>query len=172
MQARGSCRGNTRRGEYMAIRPDIQERARSIIAREIESIGVLRQLLAEEQRALAARDLSAINAAVQKKLDCLKALDGLERERKALTAQSGLREWTRLLAAADPGLLADWKALAATLRELAEATATTEKIVSRARHGTQRLLALLRGQGSETTGVYDRSGRTRDQADNRPITLA
>jgi flagella synthesis protein FlgN len=156
----------------MGIRPDIQERARSIIARDIESIGLLQQLLAEEQQALAARDLSAINAVVPKKLECLKALDGLERERKALTAQSGLREWNRLLAAADPGLLVEWKALAVKLRELAETTATTEKIVSRARHGTQRLLALMRGQGNEATGVYDRSGRTRGQADNRPITLA
>ena len=156
----------------MGIRPDIQERARSIIARDIESIALLQQLLAEEQQALATRDLSAINAAVHKKLECLKALDSLERERKALTAQSGLREWNRLLTAADPSLLVEWKGLAVKLRALAETTATTEKIVSRARHGTQRLLALLRGQGSEATGVYDRSGRTRDQTDNRPITLA
>ena len=156
----------------MGIRPDLQERARSIIARDIESIALLQQLLAEEQQALATRDLSAINTAVHKKLECLKALDALERERKALTAQSGLREWNRLLTAADPSLLVEWKGLAVKLRELAETTATTEKIVSRARHGTQRLLALLRGQGSEATGVYDRSGRTRDQTDNRPITLA
>ena len=114
----------------MGIRPDIQERARSIIARDIESIALLQQLLAEEQQALATRDLSAINTAVHKKLECLKALDALERERKALTAQSGLREWNRLLTAADPSLLVEWKGLAVKLRELAETTATTEKIVS------------------------------------------
>jgi flagellar biosynthesis/type III secretory pathway chaperone len=156
----------------MTVRRDFAERARSIIRRDRESLDTLHGLLEEEQRVLAARDITAINATVQSKLDCLKALEAQERERRELTVQSRLRDWNSLLENIDPSLLAEWKALATRLREIADVTATNEKIVSRARQGTQRILAILRGQSAEPGGVYDRSGRTRSYGDARAITSA
>ncbi len=156
----------------MAIRRDFPDRARSIISRDKESLRLLKLLLEEEQRVLETRDIDAINATVQQKLDCLKALEAQERERRDLTAQSGLGDWNRLLSAMDPALLEDWKSLAAQLREIADAAAINEKIVNRARHGTQRILAILRGQVADPAGVYDRAGRTREYGNARAITQA
>lgn len=159
-------------GCSMTIRRDLAERARSIISRDRESLEALRALLDEEQRVLATRDIDAINATVQKKLDCLKALEAQERERRDLTSHSRLRDWNTLLESIDPALLSEWKSLSSRLRDIADATATNEKIVSRARQGTQRMLAILRGQTAEPGGVYDRSGRTRNYGDARAITQA
>ena len=156
----------------MTIRKDFADRARAIIARDRDSLGVLGTLLEEEQRALAARDIDAINSTVQRKLECLKALEAQERARRELTTQSRLRDWKSLLENLDPALLEEWRALSARLRTISDVAATNEKIVVRARQGTQRILAILRGQSAEPTGVYDRSGRTRSHGDVRTITQA
>lgn len=159
-------------GVYMTIRKDFADRARSIVSRDSDSLDILWALLEEEQRVLATRDIDAINLVVQKKLECLKALEAQERERRELTVLSRLKDWNTLLEKIDPALLAQWKSLFKRLREIADATATNEKIVSRARQGTQRILSILRGQSQEPGGVYDRSGRTRNYGDARAITQA
>lgn len=156
----------------MTIRKDFAERARAIVASDRDSLELLGNLLAEEQSALASRDIDAINATVQRKLDCLKALEAQERARRELTMHARQRDWKSLLQSLDPTLLEEWKALSGRLRAISDIAAANEKIVSRARQGTQRILAILRGQSAEPGGVYDRSGRTRDYGEARTITQA
>lgn len=156
----------------MTIRQDFSERARAIVAHDRDSLELLGKLLAEEQSALAARDIDAINATVHRKLDCLKALEAQERARRELTLHARQRDWKSLLQTLDPALLEEWKALSVRLRSISDIAAANEKIVNRARQGTQRILAILRGQSAEPGGVYDRSGRTRNYGDARTITQA
>lgn len=147
-------------------------RARALLARDIESVARLHSLLLEERAAVTGRELGALASVVQAKVECLRALEAQEQERLQLMRANRASDWGGLLASLDPALAADWKAFHGRLREVAEITETNEKIVNRTRRSTQKLLALLRGQGGEPVGVYDRSGRTHPWGDNRAITSA
>lgn len=146
--------------------------ARTILELDTRAVDRLRELLLEEQVALGARDHLRLDGAVQHKLECLRQLERNEQERRQLLARSGSSDWGDLLAAIDPALRDGWARLRGSLREVADLTAVNEKIISRTRYSTTRLLGLLRGQIEEADGVYDRSGRTSGYGDNRAITRA
>jgi flagellar biosynthesis/type III secretory pathway chaperone len=146
--------------------------ARAILELDNEQVVRLRELLIEERDALGAHDAERLGGAVQNKLECLRALERNEQERRALLRRCGTPDWNRLLVSLDPTLGDGWESLRSRLREVAELTEVNEKIVNRSRHSTARLLAILRGNIDQPSGVYDRSGRTSPYGDNRPITSA
>lgn len=150
----------------------VAPRARELLAADARAVARLRELLLEERSALGQRDLAALERLVQQKLACLQQLEAHERERRELIAQSGAPDWPGLLQALDAAVARDWESLRTQLAALAELNATNEKIVSRTRRSTARLLALLRGQTDAPAAVYDRLGRTHACGDLRAITRA
>lgn len=156
----------------MTVRHEYRDRIRSLLQRDSEAVASLRTLLLDEREALAARDLARLNETVQRKLECVALLERQEQERRDLLRIGRSRDWNALLATVDPALLDTWKELGGALREVADLSAANEKIVTRARHATQRLLGLMRGQGPEPASVYDKLGRARSVGDNRAITSA
>jgi flagellar biosynthesis/type III secretory pathway chaperone len=151
---------------------DAAARARALLDLDHQFIDRLRELLLAERAAIEDRDARRLAETVQHTQDCVRQLERNEQERKLLLGRSGAGDWPALLRSLDPTLEGAWQALQARLREVAEITEVNARIVNRARRSTSRLLSLLRGQGTEPAGVYDRSGRTRAHGDNRAITSA
>jgi flagellar biosynthesis/type III secretory pathway chaperone len=155
----------------MQSRTDDADVARAIVAADIEAIRALRGLLMEEREALDRREPETLNGVVQRKLDCLQRLQRNEQERARMLARHRGAEWHALLLALDPALAGSWEALRTGLAEVAELTRVNERIVARTRRSSERLLALLRGQG-QPVGVYDRAGQAHSHDDKRAITSA
>jgi flagellar biosynthesis/type III secretory pathway chaperone len=148
---------------------------RAILDRDAVAIDTLNSLLLNEREALKKRDATAINELVTRKLDCLKAMELIDRERKLCVRRARAKDWPSLIAALDPdhktGIADRWSELVVRLREAAELTEINARIVSRTRHSTERMLAILRGQ-TEPVGVYDKLGKTHAYGDVRPIVSA
>lgn len=145
--------------------------AHAIVAADLAAVRALRELLLEERAALTRREPEALNAVVQRKLECLARLQQSEEARKRLLARHRGSDWAALLGALDPALASPWEELRADLQQVAELNRVNERLVARTRHSTERLLSMLRGQ-FDPVGVYDRSGQRRACGDNRPITSA
>jgi len=145
--------------------------AHAIVSADLAAVRTLRELLLEEREALTRREPATLNAVVQRKLECLAALQQGEDARKRLLARHRGSDWAALLDTLDPGLAAPWSQLRSDLRQLAELNRVNERIVARTRHSTERLLSMLRGQ-FDPVGVYDRSGQTRAYGDVSPIASA
>ena len=145
--------------------------AHAIVSADLAAVRTLRELLLEERAALTRREPAALNAVVQRKLECLATLQQSEDARKRLLARHRGSDWAALPERLDPGLAAPWAQLRSDLRQLAELNRVNERIVARTRRSSERLLALLRGR-LDPVGLYDRAGQTHSYGDNRAITRA
>jgi flagellar biosynthesis/type III secretory pathway chaperone len=143
----------------------------SIVSDDATLAARLKTLLEQSRDALARQDPAALESLARQQTECLELLARNEQQRKQLLARAGHHNWPELLRSTDPTLMPMWQATRDCLADVSELVQLNERVVSRSRRTSSRLLALLRGQ-VDSGGVYNRAGLTRDYGDTRPIASA
>jgi len=144
---------------------------RGVVSGDAALTATLKELLEQSRDALARQDVASLEGLARQQTECLKQIERNDLQRKDLLARAGHDNWPELLRSMDPTLMPLWQTTRDTLLEVSELVQINERVVSRSRRTSSRLLALLRGQ-IDSVGVYNRAGVTRDYGNTRPIASA
>ncbi len=135
-----------------------------ILAESLEYVRHLETQLLDERDALEQLDAPRIASTAAEKAQCVRTLDRLEAERRALCAEAGHRpdadDFRKMLrwCAADTGFEENWDAMLQTAQRC-ESLNRSNGIIGHARHEhVVRALTAIRGGSSDET-LYSDNGR-------------
>jgi flagella synthesis protein FlgN len=156
---------------------DSRQRIVEIIGNSIYHVLGLKESLEDERKALAVRDIDALNAAIENKSRCVASLHTLEQERRRLCSLSDHGEGTdhmQQMAAwceADSVIASSWDQLMAIVAECNTLNMTNGAIIRVRKDQIESSLSVLRG-GTPGTDMYSRDGTGSGSTSQRSLAEA